>query len=466
MKETFKSVFENRVLQYIKKRNLVKPQSCIVVALSGGSDSVCLINALKNIKVKLNISLIACHVNHMIRANQADSDEKFCEQLCKRLDILFVAGKFDVPKIAKEQKKSIELAARDVRYEFLKKVCSKYGAEYLATAHNQNDNAETMTANFIRGSGLCGLCGIDVCRKDENINIIRPILCMDRQDILLYLKEIGENYVTDYTNFETDCTRNKIRLELIKYIKENLNPNFCKTVTASAESIENDNDFVEKEVLKHTKECIFKDGKKIFIQKSALNQLHSAIRYRIIRKAVECVRNTTSNIGIDAVKKIDTLKTGSCDISGGLKVYISYDRIYFDMGSNEKKEKYNYDYAVNETLYIKEADCSINSKIITQLPKKRTKNSVYFDYDLLKDKKIVFRTRENGDVLHTEVGRKKVKDIFIDMKIPIFMRNKIPIMECDGEILWICALRRTDKYKISEDTKNVLQITYTGEDKR
>lgn len=463
MKQTFKAVFEKKMALYAQKYNIIEKNSCIVVALSGGSDSVCLLNALCAVKEKYNISLIACHVNHMIRGEDADRDELFCKQLCERLKVEFVSGKFDVPQIAKEQKKSIELAARDVRYSFLKEICCKYGAKYLATAHNRNDNAETMIANFVRGSGLKGLCGIDAVRREKNIIVIRPILCMEKKEILSYLDECGENYVTDATNFETDCTRNKIRLQLIRYIEENLNPNFCNTITQSAESIENDNDFIEKEVLNCAEKCIFKEERKICIEKRQFSMLHTALRHRIIRKAIADLQGTAANIGADITMKIDSLKSGNLDIGGGLKAFVSEEKICIAFGENKKTDKYLYNLKIGEKLYIKETGKYLTAKVLTEIPKRKDKDSVYFDYGFMKGKEIVFRSRISGDVIHLESGSKKLKDLFIDKKIPAEYRDKIPVMECAGEILWVCAVRRSDKYKINKDTKQVLQIIYTGE---
>ena len=463
MRQSFKEAFEKKMTSFIDENNLIKQGGRVIAALSGGSDSVCLLYALHSIK---KYDIVACHVNHMIRPGEADGDERFCKDLCQKMQIPLEIGKFDVLKIAKEKKQSTELAAREVRYEFLKSVCKKYNADTLATAHNKNDNAETMIGNYIRGSGLLGLCGIEPKREEENIFIVRPILCMDKEEILTYLKESRQKFVTDSTNLKADCTRNKIRLELIKYIEKSLNPNFVKTITKSAESIKNDNDFIENEVLKHTKQCIFKDGDKTFIEKKELERLHKALRFRIIRKAAGEACKTMCDIGIDAVKRVDGLKSGSVNVKNGIDACLRGGRIYFEkQNEKEKKESFEYELCIDKPLYIKECQMTISAKLLDAMPAKKMKNSAYFDYGFLEGKKILFRSRKNGDFIHTEAGRKKLKDLFIDLKIPLEKRDKIAVMECEEEILWVCAARRCDKYKINQKTEKVLQISYTGEDK-
>lgn len=460
MKQEFgrlKFSFEKKLSLYIEKHGLIDAGDKVLVALSGGSDSVCLIKALCELKSRYKIAIVASHVNHMIRGDEAERDERFCADLCKKLGIELEVKRVDVPKIAKEEKKSLELAAREVRYEFFDELCEKHGINKVATAHNKNDNAETVLMNFMRGSGIAGLCGIDVKRK----NIIRPLLCMDKKEILDYIEANGLEYVTDSTNLLSDYTRNKIRLEMIGYIEKEFNPNFTATISRSCESIKADSDFLESEAQRLSGEYVKEEKGRVFIELEKMGQLAAALRYRIIRKAILKARGNISDIGFDAVKRIDELKGGKADVADGIYALYSYGRVYFEKTC--VKTDYEYELNLGGKVYIKEDKSYICCEIADKSEIKREKNCVYFDCDNIKSLKV--RNRRPGDAIKTEAGSKKIKNLFIDEKIPVFKRDSMPMVVCGDTILWICPLRRCSEFKINEKTKKVIKVKYIGEEK-
>ncbi len=447
--------FENKLSLYIRKNKLLKKGDRVLVALSGGSDSVCLIKSLLNLKEEFDISLVAAHVNHMIRGSEADRDEEFVRKLCKDSDIELEVLKKDVPAISKKEKKSLELAAREVRYAFFESVLKAKGIDKIATAHNKNDNAETIVMNFMRGSGLGGLCGIDAVRG----NIIRPLLCMDKEEILSYISENNLEYITDSTNHLCDYTRNRVRLEMIEYIKKHFNPNFVNTLTNSSDIIREENDYINLEAEKIKDEYIGLKNGQVFLEFKKLKKLHKALRWRIIRKAVKMALGDLYDIGLDAIKRIDSLEGGKTDVGFGFKAHLSYGRLCFETDTIKE-----YEYALSCPGSVRIAECggeielSIIKKEEIKEEIKKEKNCVYFDFDKLDGLKV--RNRRDGDVIKTDGGSKKLKKLFTDEKIPVFVRSRIPVVVSGENVIWVCGVRRCSEFKVTPDTDRVIKIKY------
>lgn len=219
-------MLENKVLNTIKKYNLIEKGDGIVVGVSGGPDSICLVNILYNLKKELGIDIIVTHINHMIR-EEAGDDEEFANEYCKNRKIPFYSKKIDIQTISKKEKKSTEEAGREARYEFFNEILKKCGGTKIATAHTKGDNAETVLMNIIRGTGTSGLKGIQP--KRDNI-YIKPLIEISREEIEEYCEVNRLNPRHDKTNDENIYTRNKIRNILIPLIKEEFNPNIIDTL--------------------------------------------------------------------------------------------------------------------------------------------------------------------------------------------------------------------------------------------
>ena len=312
--------------------------------------------------------------------------------------------------------------------------------------------------NYIRGSGLSGMCGIDIKRG----NIIRPLLCMEKREIIDYLRLNNAAYVTDSTNLSAEYTRNKLRLELIEYIEKKLNPSFCSTVTQNAELIRADNEFISELAAESKKKCLFKDEAGVYIELEKFRKLHRALRYRILRDAVEMVRGSILDIGAKTIKRIDETVRGKVTVCSDIEAQISYGRIYISKPAEEVS--YEYKLRANQDLHISEVKCLVKTEIFDKNEYKKEKNCVYFDYDKICGRQLYVRNRRNGDVIKTEAGTKKLKDLFIDSKIPLNKRNRLPLLVCENEVLWVCGLRRSDKYKINTETKRVIKISCIGEE--
>lgn len=303
----------NIVKNNIVENSLVKKGDKIVVAVSGGPDSMCLLDILYRLKDELEFSILVAHVNHGIRI-ESDLEKEYVEKYCKERNIPFFYLKVDVPKLSKEKKISEETCGRMVRYDFFEKVRQENNADLIAVAHNLNDNIETILLNQIRGCGLKGLIGMDF----KFNNIIRPLLTIEKKDILVYNNELELHPCFDKTNEEDIYLRNKIRLQLIPYLKE-LNPNFVANISRMRNILKEDNDFIEEYTnIVFDKVIIKIDNSKIVFDFSKFMNEHKSIQKRIIRKIIE---KKISNLdGIENIHVLDIIKLLNNNIKG--KKYI------------------------------------------------------------------------------------------------------------------------------------------------
>lgn len=215
----------------------------IVAALSGGADSVSLLRSLIMLREELGISVRACHLNHCLRGEESDQDERFCEELCKALSIPLDKVRIDISAL-KEKHESVEEAARRVRYGFFGEVLKKTAA-VLATAHTASDNAETVLFNLTRGTGAGGLCGIPPVRRSDGFTVIRPLIGCTRADVESFLNALGQGYVTDRSNLSTEYSRNRIRLNVVPEL-EKINPSLSESIARMTKNMRRDNEFLEK----------------------------------------------------------------------------------------------------------------------------------------------------------------------------------------------------------------------------
>lgn len=307
----------NEIIRIVKNNildnNLLNKGDKVVVAVSGGPDSMCLLDVLYRLKDELDIKIEVAHVNHGIR-KESDGEKIYVENYCNDRDIPFHYLKVDVPTLSKEKKISEETCGREIRYEFFEKVRKETNSNYIAVAHNLNDNVETVLLNEIRGCGLKGLTGMDF----KFNYIIRPLLTIEKKDILVYNNELEINPCIDKTNEEEIYLRNKIRLSLIPYLQE-LNPNFITNISRMRLILKEDNDFIVDYVDNIMKDIILEENKdKIVFNFSNIMTQHDSIKKRIIRNIIE---KKISNLdGIESIHVLDIIKLLKNNIKG--KKYI------------------------------------------------------------------------------------------------------------------------------------------------
>lgn len=319
-KEDICHMIENVVENVIINNNLINNNDSIVVAVSGGPDSMCLLNVLiklkKLFKIKYGIeyNLSVAHVNHMIR-EESNFEKIYVEEFCNNNEIPFFYLKENIPKLSKEYRISEEACGRKVRYDFFEKVRCDTNSNLIATAHNQNDNVETILLNQIRGCGISGLIGM----KYRYLNIIRPLLDIKKEDILRYNEEYKLNPCIDNTNFETIYRRNKVRLELLPLLKKEYNSNINDNILRMSSILKEDDEFLDNYTNNIVKSSLIqKSHEKILFDYSNILKEHIAIKKRCVRKLLEIKMNNLD--GIENIHIMDIIKLLDNNIKG--KKYI------------------------------------------------------------------------------------------------------------------------------------------------
>lgn len=323
---------EDEILEIIKKYNLIENGDKIVVGVSGGPDSITLLNILKNIKENkhINFEIVVCHINHMIR-QEAVEDEEYVKKYCKDNNIECYVKKIEVEKMAETQKIGTEEAGRKARYEFFNEILEKTNSNKIATAHTANDNAETVLMNIIRGSGTAGLKGIEIKRD----NLIRPLIESTREEIEDYCAENKLNPRIDKTNFENVYTRNKVRNMLIPYIKENFNPNIIKSINRLSDLSKQENTYLDQ-ITEKTYNSLLVEEKndEIILDLKAFNSQELVIKNRLVLYTINRVLGTRS--GIEKKHIEDIIKLCSNNIGNKflipnkkVKVLVKNKKIFF-----------------------------------------------------------------------------------------------------------------------------------------
>lgn len=432
-----------KVLNTISTQSLIDNNDKVLVALSGGADSV----ALLHILIKAGINCEAAHCNFHLRGDESDCDEKFVRSLCKRMNVKLHTIDFETAKYAHNQGISIEMAARDLRYDFFERLRKENNFDKIAVAHHRNDNVETMLLNLIRGTGLRGLTGIHY----KNGYIIRPLLDISREEIEDYLAEIGADFVTDSTNLVTDTTRNVIRLEILPQLKS-INPSVMDTLQATISRLNESYDLYQfainriKANLMIDNRIIIKTLKSIPSAKTVLHEL-------------------LSDYGFNNSQTTDIIENLDCEIG---KVFESNEwRLLRDREAlilKRKDEKYTCLCDVlpldgyikvtnNVTFFIERVSLNENFNI------PRSKDTVCLDLDKL-EYPLTVRLINEGDrfVPFGMNGEKLISDYLTDKKKTLY-EKEAQLVVCSGDnIAWLVNERPDNRFRITVETKRVLII--------
>ena len=323
-------MLKEEVLKTIETYNLIEMNDKIVIGVSGGPDSICLLHVLYGLKEKLGIEIVVAHVNHMLR-DVADLETEYVQNFCKKLGIECYVKKADILEISKTQKKGTEEVGRQVRYDFFDEVAKKTNSNKIATAHNSNDRAETVILNILRGSGLSGLKGIEPIRDNK---YIRPLINTDRQDIENYCNDNKLEPKYDKTNNENIYTRNKVRNTVIPYIKKEFNPNIIKTINRLSSLATEENEYLQAITKQEFKNLLIEKTENIILDLHKFNSLNLVIKRRLILYTINEVLHTTN--GIEKVNIDDIIKLCKNNIGNKylmpikeIKIYVKKGKIYF-----------------------------------------------------------------------------------------------------------------------------------------
>lgn len=452
-------------LKTIKKYNMLSLNDRVLVGVSGGPDSMALLYFLYCLKSQYSLYIHAAHLNHMLRGQESEEDTSYVEDFCRRFDIPCSVRYMDVHEISENEGLSLEEAGRKARYDFFLDATHEINATRIALAHNMNDQAETILMRLMRGTGLDGLGGIKPIRDGL---YIRPLIHTPRWEIENYCRENNINPRIDSTNLLAVYARNKVRLELIPYIKENYNPNIESTLSSMAELLSDDIDFFNGYVGTLYKEVAVENSNRVSVDIKQVNLLHDSIKSRIIRRAVEQVKGDLTGIESRHIELILSImasgSTGNAvELPGGIKARISYGNVEILIPEEEKPHGFSYRLTVPGSTCIPEVDGMIETEVTDRIFDSYDSNRFVksFDYDKIKGNLIV-RTRKNGDYIVPLglQGSKKIKELFIDCKVPREKRDSVPII-CDGDnIVWIVGYKMSEIYKVDNNTKKILKLKY------
>lgn len=449
-------------LETINTHNMIKRGNRVIVAVSGGPDSMCLLHLLYTHRDKLGINLCVAHLDHMFRGEDSYQDALFVEAFCRKNGIPFIGECVNVPEYIEKTGLSPEDAARRVRYAFFEKARSKYNAQKVALGHNRNDHEETVLMNIFRGTGLDGLVGIEPVRG----YYIRPLIDVPRQSIESYLDKHQIKYRIDRTNLTTDYFRNTLRLELIPLIKEKYCPNLSDSLRRLSDIARQDFSYICDAVEMAWENSVKCGQDVVTIDIKKYSAMHVSIQRHILRKAVHHLTGDVKDFEyrhtLNLADFIQNASSGSrVDLPKGLLGQKNYETFVLSLKKADKKiSDYRYVLPMTGSLVIMETGMEIQTRVKNRHEYKLIKTNpliAQLDCDKIKGNLIV-RNRRPGDRF-VPLGSnyfKKLQDLFTDCKVPKMQRDMLPIIEDSEKIVWVGGLRIDDRCKITENTRNVL----------
>ena len=431
-----------KVRKAIERYSMPLYGKTVAVGVSGGADSMALLNVLSELKNEYKINVVACHVNHGIRGEAADSDEHFVRSECEKMGVELRVLRADVPALAEKEHIGLEECGRRVRYDFFNSI----GQDILiATAHTLSDRCETLIMNITRGSSMRGICSIPPVRD----NIVRPLICCTRSDIELYCNENKISYITDETNFDDTYSRNRIRLNVIPELKK-LNPSFEEACQRLIFSAEDENTFMNMNTESSVKKARLEQGyDAVFI-----GSLPSSLRYRMLFSIfVNETGIVPETIHLDQIDSV--LNGGKTEVLGDNIVEVKKGVLRFNP-PNEKHDDWVFGF---DKLYAETPYGKISGRIINKnnLPPKQFVHNRVVDYDKISDN-LVIRNRRPGDKIKLagSACTKTLKKLFNEKHLE--NRGNLPILADKFGVIWVMGLGCADRCKITDSTQNILLI--------
>lgn len=459
-----------KVKDAIKKHGMLDKGEKVVVAVSGGPDSVALLKVLELISHEYELILIVAHLNHGLR-EEADTEEQFILGITEKMGIACDFKKVDINYLRKGTGKSTEDISRQVRYGFLNDVARKHQAQKIALGHHRGDQIETILMNFLRGSGPDGLKGILPVRDSL---YIRPLLGIGREEIISFLDTYKIPFMTDTSNMEQIYLRNRIRHLLIPELKAKYNPNLEENLSNMAEILRLE-DYYMKSV---TDDILSKWGvgqasDEIRIRISDLKKHHEAIRNRIIRELLRRATPGSQGIGYIHIKAVSDLcfshhPNGYLNLPHNILAKRGYDSLIISIKNksdrkynDEKYDKLHYEVALPCSVMISESEITIKFNFVKNPMQinEDEHNTVYMDYDRIVPP-VIIRTVKPGDWIQPlgMKGKKKIKSCFIDDKVPLSIRKKSLLLIDQVSVIWIVGMKLNERVKITDKTTNGLKV--------
>ncbi len=451
-----------QVKAYVEQQNIALTGKKLVLAVSGGADSVCLFDIFCRLQIDMNLKLVCVHVNHGLRET-AGRDEEFVRNMAEEKGIPFYVLHADVKKAAAERKCSEEEAGRMIRYEFFRQIATQEGAMYILTAHHRDDCAETVLFHLFRGSSLRGLGGI----RPVKGQCLRPLLCVSRAEIEAYLEMRGLSFVTDETNALETYTRNRIRHRILPEA-EQIVSNASEHIVQTATELQEIEDYLREETNRAYQTYVEEAEKGVLLRNALYEELSPLLCKRVIYEAITFCSGSAKDVGRIHVRDVVALFQKPC----GKSVQLPYEvnAVRHAEGVVLNRESASQDKEKEEDLAIPaqpDTVCTLGDGItmcsetirnadLENIPQKRY--TKWFDYDTINCYPI-FRKRREGDYLVIDAkGRKKsLKRYFIDEKIPASVRDDIWLLADGNHVMWVLGYRISEACKVTKETKRIVQ---------
>ena len=467
--------FVKRVSAYIREKELLQKGDGIVVGISGGADSVAMLLTLLQLRESEQIILYGIHVNHGIRGQEALEDQQFVEQLCEAYQVPLLVKQCKVPQMAQEQGKSLEEMARELRYQAFYEYQKETGADRIAIAHHKNDQAETVLHHLCRGTGVKGLGGMDAKRG----SIIRPFLCVTRQEILDFLEERKQSYQTDSTNQDCAYTRNYLRNRVVPDLETGVNAKTVSHISDVAERMKEVADFIETESEKQWDAVVSRiSDTEYVLREQPFLALHPVLQQWITKKILEILSQQHKDVEQRHIISIIALFQKQVGRQVDLPYHMVAGRSFagVNLFLKEQKDEVSQDVpkpvvlfqkqtGVQETA-LKEVRMHVLSRSaydqrsrLLQEKNKRKNCTKWFDYDKIKDT-VIFRLMQKEDRLQIdrEGHHKSAVKLCMEAKKTARERARLRVIADAEQVIWIPGVRANMYYHITEDTKQVLEI--------
>lgn len=446
------------VKQYLQRYRLIERGEKILVSVSGGLDSMVLLNILTDLRGAMQLEIAVAHLNHELRGAESVTDEKFVRAAAADYGVECYVERANTKAIAETNKQSIQEAARELRYEFLGMLRKSIGFQKIATAHHANDNAETMLFNFLRGAGVQGLSGIPMLRRD--VEAVRPLLGVTREEIRAYAIEQGISFREDSSNAKTEYARNFLRHSIIPELLEHINPNLISTLFRTSEIFDQLEQYLDGEARALAPQLLTeKSPDEIDLDINLLRTKAVFLQEYVVRHAAREITGHDIDFGMaKTLLNLTDSETGaSCSLTGDYLVYRNRAKLIFT--KRQPIRPFRYPIELN-----KEYEFDHFRFATKEVPEPRFARDDYVEYvdAAAIGRDLMLRTWHTGDsfVPLGMTEQKKLSDFFVDEKIPLMEKQAIPILISGGHIVWVCGKRLDDRFKITPETEHIIKLEY------
>ncbi len=459
--------FENAFVEFVTRHNLILSNDRVLLAVSGGMDSMVLLNLMLPLRETMGIDLQIVHVNHRLRGEESDGDEHFVKEYAQQLNLAVHVQSFETAMYSSEMGYSIQEGARVLRYRAFEEIRARINAQRIATAHHYDDNAETVLMNILRGSGLRGLSGIPVSR--ESGKIIRPLLFARRSEIEAFAKERKIPFRIDSSNASTHYLRNVIRQSVIPRLQQESELDVVDTLNKIAQFTGSMRQKVEQETDSVLNQVVASDSEgNVELTIPPFLALPIYLQDEVLRRIMDQLSVEPSMEQMDSIRTLCLQSTGR-SLSLSKNHYVARDRNSLWFRAIAERPAYRMEVEIGQTITTD--DFTFSTKVVHEIPKEFSTDPQreIVDGDVL-GSRLTLRNRSPGDWF-TPLGmtsRKKLSEFFVDEKIPLFRKQNIPVLESEGRIVWVCGMRLDDRFKVTSKTGTLVQLTFsaTKQDRR